>query len=162
MANNCAYDVMAVGKTKESVERVFKILVRDDDEFFLNRVFSAGEVDPPKIEDGLWVYMIGGDTAWSTEPWVRDGVDKTIVGPTGAHLSNLQEICKSLGVGVEVFGEEIAMGVQEHFLVNHIGDVVAYEAHSDLKVSECGEFRELVGGVEDFMVFEDPKKIYGG
>ena len=109
MANNCAYNMVVVGKDKESVERMAKILRNEDDRFFLYRVFDVFVVDDASEKNGLWTMEMCGDTAWTTEPWVKMSPSEDEVRQTGAHRSNLMEMCKSLGIGVEVFGEDEGM-----------------------------------------------------
>ena len=161
MANNCAYNIVAVGKTKESVERVEKILRYEDEEFFLNRVFSVFVVEDPSEKEGLWTIQLCGDTAWSAEPWANDFPDHDRRSKKGAHYSTLTEICRSLDIGIEVFAEEEAIGVQEHYVVNHIGVFTEKKEFRNLALVTEGDMCGLAGGIEDFCVWEDEKKVYG-
>lgn len=160
MANNCAYNIVAVGKSKKSVERLEKILSNKDEEFYLNRVFDVFVVEEASEKDGFWTIQMCGDTAWTTEPWVKMSPSEHDVRPTGAHRSNLMEICESLSIGVEVFGEDEGMGNQQHYIVNHLGEIVVQEEFHDLKLENVGDSCGLVGGVEDFGVWEDERKVF--
>ena len=158
MANNCAYDMLVVGKSKDPVMRMESILAYRDKEFRLYRVFDVDVAEYPFEEDGYWCALFVGDTAWGPDPWVVLQPDLSDVNKNGAHMSNLQEICKALHVGVEVFGEERGIGIQEHFVVNHDGELIVNDCKGDVVWDENDE---PVNGIEDFLVWDRAGFIYG-
>lgn len=162
MANNCAYDMLVVGKSKEDLDRMQGIMEYKDDTYSLYRVFDVDCADGPLVEDGMWKSMLVGDVAWSPEPWIRDEPDMSMVNSKGAHMSNLQEICKSLGIGVEVWAYEYGMGFQGHFIVDHTGRVAVSEFKTDLEIDQTKDFGdEFKNGFEDFGEFSSVSEIYG-
>ena len=62
MANCCAYDMRVVGKSKEAVLRMGKILGYEDPEFFLYRVMDMTQHDKKPIKDGdYWRVDFGSE-----------------------------------------------------------------------------------------------------
>ena len=167
MANCCAFDMRVVGKSKEAVMRMGKILGYEDPEFFLYRVMDMTQHDKKPIKDGdHWRIDYFGDVAWAADPWVNDVANPDEKIKTGAHYSNLHEICRSLGIGVEVWAQEFGYGVQEHFIVNPLGSENANETYSGLNVEVDDEdVEKLVGGFgDDFLVWSpvgDIMETYG-
>lgn len=78
MANNCGYDMMIVGKTKESIERLAKIMRNKDPEFFIYRVFGVEIYEEPNqdYQSDLWVMKVCGDVAWSANSWINSQPNK--------------------------------------------------------------------------------------
>ena len=156
MANCCAYDMRVVGKSKEAVMRMGKILGYEDPEFFLYRVMDmTSDGEEPERDGEYWVMDYFGDVAWAADRWMDDAPDFNDKSSTGAHHSNLHEICKALEIGVEVWAQEIGNGIQEHFVVNPLGSENVNETYSDLNVEDDGEGGEkLVGGFgDDFLIW---------
>lgn len=166
MANNCMFNIRAVGKTKESVERFLKVLQYKDPYFALYRVFSAdaGEAE----QDGeLWLLDIVGDVAWACSMWLHAVDTGRPYG--GSKLAILPEICTTLDIGVEVWAEEPGVGFEQHILVNHNGSVVFDESEDMSYV--CDDNEEWVtnpdgswkkeGGFENFLEYSFPNEIYG-
>jgi hypothetical protein len=154
MANDCSYDMRVVGESKEAVERMGKILGYEDPEFFLYRVFDmlpvANEAAKDEQFKQYWTLDYFGDVAWGPDLWIDGTPDPNNKIETGAHYSNLSEICKALKIGVEVWAQEIGYASQWHFIVNPAGEVPVDERHCELKVEDDGEGGErLVGGFDD-------------
>lgn len=153
MANDCSYDMRVVGESKEAVERMGKILGYEDPEFFLYRVFdmiAAKEAAKDEQFTQYWTLDYSGDVAWNPDPWIDGIPDPNNKSKTGAHYSNLQEICKALKVGVEVWAQEFGEACQWHFIVSPAGEVSVNENYDDLRVEDDGEGGEkLVGGFDD-------------
>lgn len=145
-----------VGKSKEAVLRMGKILGYEDPEFFLYRVMDMTQHDKKPIKDGdYWRIDYLGDVAWAADPWVDDAPDPNSKSKSGAHYSNLPEICKALGVGVEVWAQEIGMGIQEHFIVNPCGTISVNDSYGNLEAKEDEEdVTRLIGGFgDDFLIW---------
>lgn len=61
MANNCDFTIRAVGKTKESVEKLLDVLRYKNPEMCLYRVFSADKTTEGAKQDGdLWMLTSSG------------------------------------------------------------------------------------------------------
>ena len=154
MANDCSYDMRVVGESKEAVERMGRILGYKDPEFFLYRVFDMNPAAKEAARDAqfkqYWTLDYFGDVAWGPDPWIDGIPDPNNKSETGAHYSNLSEICKALKIGVEVWAQEIGNANQWHFVVNPAGESYVDERYCDLKVEDDGEGGEkLVGGFDD-------------
>jgi len=116
MANNCFYDMHVVGRTKESVDRVYDILIYRDSEFFVYRCFCCDVYDEAHEDDGYWVCGLCGDVAWGISEWINMDQPSYSM-ENGSVKRPLQCICKALGVGIEIWAEEEGMGYQEHYVV---------------------------------------------
>ena len=166
MANNCSYNIRVVAKDAEAIKRVFDIMRYKDKEFYLYRVFSVerefGLHERP-WKGGFFYADFFGDVAWGCDRWINDNPDMENKSETGAHYSTFVEICKALSVGVEIFAEEEGCGFQEHFIVNHDGEVVCAEcANWTCEYDEdTGERLSETGGVKGYMEWSDCNEIYG-
>lgn len=152
MANNCFYQMKVVADKKENIERLLTILNYKDNEYFIYRVFSADNFDVIVEENGLFYAVIEGDVAWSCAKWFEteedektliclgyekdeNGMelfDKPIYGT--AHYITLDLLCKKLNIGIELYSEECGCEFQEHYVVNHNGEIV---------VNKCVEWRTI-------------------
>lgn len=164
MANDCYYRLRVSATDRGAVDRFIKVLEEKDDEFYLYRVFWAAKV--PKTEeeiDGYPVAEIEGEVAWSTHSWVDDEPNPNeTLKESGAHYSNLQEVCANLGIGVEVWSEECGFDLMEHYAVNNLGEVVCYEVADDWKASyedDNGVYHEETGGFDNWGDFLPPSVI---
>lgn len=128
MANNCWYDMEAVSKSKDALERLVRIMKYEDPEFYLYRVFSAEEGDIE--QDGeFYTLQIMGDVAWAAVNWVNCGdYPYDIRRETGAHFTDLQTVCRTLGVAVEILTEECGCQFSEHIAVDAEGNLAANES----------------------------------
>lgn len=166
MANCCCFDMRVVGKSKEAVMRMRKILGLEDDEFFLYRVMDMTQHKKP-VKDGEYFRIdYFGDVAWAADRWWIDDPNPDDKTEDGAHYSTLPEICKALGIGVEVWAQEFGMGIQEHCIVNPCGTISVNERYTGLEVEdEEDDTQKLVGGFgDDFLVWSpvgDIMETYG-
>ena len=175
MANNCFYQIKAVAKNKEALERLVQIMKYKDNEYFIYRCFEA-EANIYKDGD-FYVADISGDVAWSCSKWfaTQENKDELIVleyddnfNPTygTAHYISLDLLCKKFGIGIELFSEESGCEFQEHYLVNSNGDFEFSECeHWEQNwYDENGNFLDEPiesGGFEYYGCFNYPKEIYG-
>ena len=169
MANNCDFTIRAVGKTKESVEKLLDVLRYKNPEMCLYRVFSADKTTEGAKQDGdLWMLDLIGDVAWSCTMWLH--TTDTGHPYAGSKLAVLPEICKALEIGVEIWAEEPGVGFEQHIIVNHEGEIVFDDSEdmSYVQDEETGDFKENPdgswvkdGGFEDYMEFAFPVEIFG-
>lgn len=166
MANNCDYVLQVTALNKEAIERFYKIMKYEDNEYFLYRVFAAN----PSCDDG-WVEKADdfytaefwGDVAWSPSPWVNDEPNPNEYIKTGAHYSNLQEICKALNIAVEVWAKECGNCFQEHITVNNHGELIDHETvewEDEWGDEETGEWHEETGGFDEYGDFYLPTEVF--
>ena len=161
MANNCPYNMRVVAKDKAAIERLYNIMRYRDSEYYLYRVFSV-EKDETEEDGDLFVADFFGDVAWGCSPWIYDETDKTKKSATGAHYSNLLEICADLNVGVEIFAEEEGIGFQQHFRVDRRGEIdISESADWSCEYNEDGEPISQTGGLEGYMDWSYCSEIYG-
>jgi hypothetical protein len=162
MANCCEYEMMIVGKTKESIERLVKIMKYEDPEFFIYRVFNVEVCEEPNqgYQSDLWVMKIFGDVAWSAESWINSPSNKENKF-NGAYFTNLPHLCKELDIGVEIYTKEEGVGFQEHYVINNSGELVSSECEDwYCEYDEYGDFLSEEGGIEHFGEFSFPDEIY--
>lgn len=164
MAHNCYYRLQVTAKNKEAIDRFFNVMDNKDNEFYLYRVFSVANIPGTEKEiDGRFVADFDGDVAWSTHSWVDDEPNPNdTIKETGAHYSNLQEVCKALGVGVEVWSEECGFDLMEHYAVNNLGEIIRYEVSDDWQASyedDDGVWHEEEGGFPEWGTYLPPSEI---
>lgn len=110
MPNWCEYDMCAVAKNRETLERLIRIMNYEDDEYYIYRVnqATAGDIEQ---EDDLYTVRIMGFVAWSCGSWFDrvERFDETI--ESGGHYVTLDILCERLGIAVEVFGGGIGYGI---------------------------------------------------
>lgn len=164
MPNWCEYDMCAVSKSRESLERLIKIMNYEDNEYYICRVnqATAGDIEQ---EDDLYTVRIMGFVAWSCVTWFSriERIDETI--ESGGHYITLDILCERLGIAVEVFGEESGMEFQEHYICNPKGDIVCNECaewHLDRFDDDGNDLPEPIesGGLEYYDEFYSPSGIY--
>jgi hypothetical protein len=130
--------MVAVSKDKSALERLIKIMRYEDEEYYIYRCFSAVDNEIEE-NDGLYSVLIDGDVAWSCRRWFEGKEDvndkivlkydddmKEIYGTS--HYISLDLLCEKFGIGVELFSEESGNCFQEHYLVNHEGEIVFNES----------------------------------
>ncbi len=167
MANDCEYQMTAVSRSREALDRLVRIMNYEDSEYFIYRVFDAElREDIEETGDGFHVARIDGDVAWSCESWFeREERFDSIHEATGAHYITLDLLCRRLGIGVEVYGQEPGMGFQEYHKCTHAGEV--FSDCADWSEEWCDEEgNELSypiekGGLEDYGEESSPEEIYG-
>ena len=162
MANCCGWDMMVVGKDKASLDRLLKILKYEDKEFYLYRVFDAYVNTKPRKRGDYYVARYYGDVAWSADPWVNATPNPDEKNDRGASYTNLREICKTLGIGVEIWTEEPGVGFQQHIIIDSRGEVGVDDSEdwTDGYEDEDGEEVEEEGGFADYGEFSHPDEIY--
>lgn len=124
----------AVGRSKESLERLINILLYKDEEFCLSRVYGVSCYGDIIQEDGLWSCEMFGSCAWSTQAWFIPDNQLNHIYTYGRHFRNdtgpvykvFSDICKELDIGVEVFSCDEMGGLQEHNITNHLGSTITH------------------------------------
>ncbi len=166
MANNAAYDIKFVSKSRETLERRVRIMKYQDPEYFIYRVFSVE--DEPIKDDGNGLFSIGiyGEVAWSILQWFEGDEDLTNTSETGAHYVTLPILAKRLGFGVQAFCEDCGNEFQECRQCDHNGIITRDECAECREIWEDENGNELdepeqEGGLDDYGDFNDPGIIYG-
>ena len=167
MANECEYEMTAVSRSREALERLVRIMTYQDPEYFIYRVFDAelnGDIEA--TADGFHVARIDGNVAWSCATWfTSEERPDSVHDATGAHYITLDLLCQRLGIGVEVYGQEVGCCFQEHHKCTHSGEVV----------SDCADWSEEwyddegnelsypieKGGLDGYGEESSPEEIYG-
>lgn len=154
MANECAYNGRIVAKSRDTIERVLRIMSYDDPEYQLYRVFSVDvdnyewdssakvcrKVDYVKKHGDYYYVDVIGTVAWSCHGWFYD---KPFAFHHTAHGSAPFErkyetdkvkmqvsfpfLCEELDFAVEFWGEEEGCELHEHYSCNHKGEVTVYD-----------------------------------
>jgi hypothetical protein len=162
MANCCEFHIQAVSKDKASLERLLSIMKYEDKEFYINRVMDVypdGVVHMDE-DSGLWRLYLYGYVGWSAYAWVHGVPMPDMKCDTGAGYTNLREVCRLLGIAVEIWTRESGMCFQEYIHIDNNGNVVSYETEKwMLNYDEKGNEIED-GGFDDFGSWQLPKEIY--
>lgn len=126
MANNCFYDLKAVG-TKESLDELVQILQYEHPELRMYRIFSA-EVYEEGINSNQDRYITAcGDVAWSiSSSMLRD------ISPEQEGVTNILTETARLGLVVEIFSSEPGIGFQEHYIIDR----------GEIQEEECVDYSE--------------------
>lgn len=166
MANNAAYDITFVSKSKETLERLVKIMKYQDPEYFIYRVFSVEDDDIVDEGNGLFSIYISGDVAWSNHDWFDNLEDFNRKAENGAHYVTLDILAKRLDFGVQAFCEECGCEFQECHQCDHHGNIQRNECVEWKEIWEDEDGNELdepehEGGLEDYGDFNDADIIYG-
>lgn len=130
MANDCEYNMLAVSPHRESLERLEKILLYQDPEWYIYRVREcvAGDIEEC---DGLYTRPFYGSVAWSAGSWMDARItaepkEKREHTDNGACYTNLLELSQILDIAFEVFTEELGCCFAEYIHVNG-GEEICYE-----------------------------------
>ena len=161
MANLCEYELKAVAKDKDSLDRFIEILSGNDPERYLYKTYSAIVHFPPKKNGILWETVVIGDMGWDVGNWLNTQ-EKYLRSSGGKILSSLQEVCRDLGVAVEVWGREPNMVFQRYILLDFLGNVSSNETKDWNPMSEESDDPGDENGFEDYGEFSDAKKIFVG
>lgn len=157
MANLCDYDLKAVSKSKESLDRLLKILKGDDPDSYLYKTYSALVFSEPKKSSGdLYETMVTGDMGWDVGNWLNPPF---FAKEEGEKLTTLQEICRDLGIAVEIWGREPNMAFQRYVLVDFLGNVSANE---EREWNPCAETEEDENGFPEYGEFSSAEEIFVG
>lgn len=162
MANDCDFTMRVVGRKRGPVKRMGDILGFEDKDFFLYRCYCYDGDKTAKKDGDFYVATYVGDVAWSPDPWLD--TNTTCSKGKGSRLSNLQQICKALDIGVEIWAEEIGNGYQGHIAVDHNGCVCVNESLDGLLSKDEGDEdgpSMLKDGMEGYCEFASSETIYG-
>lgn len=142
MANDACWDMRVVSKSKEAIERLYRILRYEDEEYFMYGVFEAwhSESDTEWIdeEDGYYVADLWGEVAWGMDAWFdpdeqRHGLyEGPLEGHPNARYATMMELCPLLDIGVEAFCAEPMLDIQQHAIVDHAGTIVLWQEGDDV------------------------------
>lgn len=177
MANLCEYDMRAVSKDKDSLDKIIAILKGENPEKRLYKTYSAIVHYPPRADGDLWDTIVVGDMGWDVDNWLNppDVPLQDICRELGRELGvyvgkrpnsqnvSLQDVCRELEVGVEIWGRESNMGFQMHILVDFLGNVSMNEVRDwNPCAEEDGEDNEDENGFPDYDEFMSSAEIYLG
>lgn len=149
MANDCCGDMVVVSKSKDAIERFYRIMNYNDEEFFCYRVRGFDSVsDIERDADGYYRARYTCDSAWSSQNWYEDDDDPTRLLHLGyeteervnsegkkytienfekpiygtAHYTSITHLCKVLGLGVEMWSTEPGCQFEEYATCDHNGN----------------------------------------
>lgn len=163
MANCCEFQLKAVAKDEKTLWRLFDILEYKDPEWFISRVQYVETIaDPYKEGDGLYAIELLGDVAWGTSRWFSAEPDPTQRAVNGATFTTLVEICKSLGIAVEIWAREPGLGYQSHSFCNPKGEWTEDSVDWNEELDEDGEVVRVDGGYDTFGQFLLAIELYNG
>lgn len=177
-----------VGRNKEAVMQAAHALQYKDlkDGYYLCRIFSA-EMANTEEKDGFFAVEVSGDCAWSVSACMFDdgyaswrGLKLGEQSPN--HFKDWQGkdcftnefvtmpiLCKRLGVGVEIWSKEPGCAFQEHYRIDHNGEVDINETvywNEGWDEDEDGNYTEPNpkkdrGGFDDYGSYSENEEIYG-
>ena len=162
MANICMNKFKVVSTSEDSLKKFRDIVDGKNEKIYLRRTELYGTEDGPYEEGSaksgkLFVEILNVGTAWNSESLLGGGKDEERFPESTA----LEEVCKMLGVGVEIFAEEPECQFQEHIVVNPKGEVVISESVAwSCDYDDDGNVIEEHGGFEDFGEFADAHEIW--
>lgn len=188
MANDCSYMLKIVGKRKDAVMQAALALKYKDfkDGYHFCRIFSA-EITNTEEKGDFFTAEVSGDCAWSVDSCM---FDESYAAWHGCKLGEKQPnhfkdwsdgecftkefvtmpiLCKKLGVGVEIWSSESGCEFQEHYRIDHNGDVNCNESvhwREGWNVDAEGNWTEPnpekdEGGFDDFGEYSTNEEIYG-
>jgi len=184
MANDCCGTMRVVAKDKSVLERIFKIMQNEDEEFILAKNRGTIEMTPIKQDGEFFTCDMDVDGAWDCSEFLYHEDDpkklkcisqtyvpekKDYVCEYGtAHYTNLPHLAKLLGFGFEAFTTEPGCGFCEHWSGNSEGEFDYDKAEYSLEYPEGedgepdydAEPEEEIG-LGGFMDFCDPESIFG-
>ncbi len=131
MANECLYTLRVVSPTKKAIGRLLKIMQNKDKDCFIYQVLEAKySHSPKKDDDGIWSAVIVGKNDWDCIYWclglTEEGSRQTL--DNGASYRTLNDICKELCIGVEIWDSEPDICFQQHFCINMFGETFISES----------------------------------
>lgn len=116
MANCCFFDLTALGK-KEDLERLFRIMKYEDDEYYIYRVRDVEMYGLSEWKDDLYSMQLVGDVAWASELWVGDGSYGKKNEKSGKIYTSMTHLSEILDLAIEWYTEEEGCGFAEHIAV---------------------------------------------
>lgn len=174
MSNDCNYSMVAVSYKKSALEKLINIMNYKDENYYIYRV---KEVDSSEIYsyDNYYCVDIFGIVAWSCYDWFNSkelpeelimlnyNQGNPIYGT--AHYITMDLLCKKLKIGIELYSDECGCCFQEHYHVDHEGNIL---------IKDCVEWQEIwedengnefdeplsIGGFPNYGCFMDHKQIY--
>lgn len=158
MANCCEFEMLVVGNSKESLERIQNVMEQLDKEWFLYGVREAAVAEPIRQrKSGLWTLRLNGYVAWNAAKWVEaEPEDEPVKGC--AAQTNLLKISHELGLSVEIWTSEPGRGFQEHYVVKKGYLETSDTADWTLDYDENDEPIED-GGFSDYGMFMRPEAL---
>lgn len=150
MANDCSFDMKVVAKDKETIDRLLSIMKYEDKEFYIYRVRDVDVLYPAEKEGDNYSAVFQGDVAWSANAWVRGIPDPNSKSETGAGYTNLVELCKTLGIKIEIWTSEPGMGFQEYILIGDNGEYDYQTEDWNLEWGENDDDPVETGGFDDY------------
>lgn len=186
MSNSAFGVIRVVAKSKDTLDRLEKILTYKDNEFFVYRCSFFGAFSCVSEHNGLFVrdYEIEGANdcehlfaseedkddllflGYEKDENGQENLEKKIYGT--AHRTNLVELAKTLDFGCELFSEEPSCAFCEHILCNHLGevDVELGDYIEEYPLDENGEPDEsaeptISHTIQNFNELGEAGEIYG-
>lgn len=155
MANVCDFALKAVSNDRDALLRLVSVMDYKDKEWHLHGIYDISKDNVPYEipESGLWAVAIVGNQRWSCFRWMNSHPGDKWTDMKSEEIL-LPELCKNLGVGVEVWTSEPNMAFQEHILVDSEGSVKIYDTAE-------WYFEDDSSGFEDFEEFAQETEIYG-
>ena len=186
MANDCAYMLKIVGKRKDAVMQAALALKYMDlkNGYYLCRIFSADITDAGEKGD-FFTAEVSGDCAWSVNACM---FDESYASWRGLKLGEKEPrnfkdwqgndcftkefvtmpiLCKRLGVGVEIWSKEPGCEFQEHYRIDHSGEISCDETVHWREGDDGCDWNDPnpekdEGGFDDWGSYSDNEEIYGG
>lgn len=156
MPNYCNY-AMRVKGSVESIDEMEKRLKDYDNKPHFWRVFDADRTDDvsavPDGDDADMVTEFSGYCAWSVFSCMceGEGTYATDFADKGVSTS-LSKTAKELGLEIEVYSEEPAIGFAEHF---------RYDANGNALAEDETEYEEVWWDRDEYETFADLDAEYG-
>ena len=116
MANNCFYELRALGKKQDLDELVAILNYKREKDCYLARIFSADVVDGTESS-----IDIVGDCAWSVYSCMFGDFNGTYYKEEGENpkgLTTIDRISKDLNLYIEICATEPGMGFAEHYIID--------------------------------------------
>jgi hypothetical protein len=177
MANDCCGRLKVVAKDKETIDRLYKILQYEDNEYCLSGCRFVEMTITPRLDEdnNLWYAFFDVSGAWNCSRFFDNGdrpteklYDREKQYYVNAHYTDLTHLAEKLNFGCELFACEAGNAFCEHCAVDHFGtyNTESDEYRLDFPKDENGEEdfdakpTEIIG-LSNFMEFADCEQIYG-
>ena len=157
MANNCGFSLKARGSEKD-LSRLLSIMNYTDSEYRLYRIFEA-VADTYEESNTIYIY---GDCAWSVRSCMLDiefnyynSAKKTnsLVDNKGVKGITIDQLAKILNLDIEIWSEEYGCGFQEHYIINHNGEIEVSDCVDAVEVEVGDDEWEVQGGFPDYCIW---------
>ena len=184
MANDCCGTMRVVAKDKAVLERIFRIMRNEDDEFIIAKNRGTINMTPIEKDGEFFTCDMDVDGAWDCSEFLYhednpnelkvieqeyDPEKKDYVFRYGtAHYTSLPHLAKHLGFGFEGFTTEPGCEFCEHWICNCEGEFdyargeysLEYPEGEDGQPDYDAEPDEEIG-IDGFMDFRDAENIFG-